>query len=345
MHGRCAWRWGFLVAVAMLAAVATPSRPAVGAESAVVIMYHRFGEGTYPSTNIRLNQFEAHLAILADQPNTVLPLPEIVAALKAGRSLPEGAVGITIDDAYLSVYTEAWPRLKAAGLPFTLFVATEAIDKKRRGYMTWDQIRELAAAGVTIGSQTATHLHMAAADAGRARADVAASNVRFAAELGAPPALFAYPYGEASLETMAITREAGFSAAFGQHSGVAAPSDDFYYLPRFAMNENYGDGSRFRLAINAKPLVVSDLIPADPMVRDINPPPVGFTVTAPRTGLGRLACYTSHEGQARLERLGEHRVEVRFKKPLPRGRTRLNCTLPGGKAGQWYWFGRQFYVK
>jgi hypothetical protein len=36
---------------------------------------------------------------------------------------------------------------------------------------------------------------------------------------------------------------------------------------------------------------------------------------------------------------------VRFKKPLPRGRTRLNCTLPGGKAGQWYWFGRQFYVK
>lgn len=333
--------------MAMAAALAIPSQQAAAVESAVesavVIMYHRFGESAYPSTNIRLEQFEAHLAILADGSRTVMPLPEIIDALDKGRVLPEGAVGLTIDDAFSSVYDEAWPRLKAAGLPFTLFVATEAIDRGRGGYMTWQQIRELAAAGVTIGSQTATHLHMAAADAARARADVDAANVRFTAELGQPPALFAYPYGEASLEIITVVREAGFSAAFGQHSGVATGSADPHYLPRFAMNENYGDPARFRLAINALPLVVADLSPADPMINADNPPPVGFTIEAPAAGLNRLACYASHEGKARLERLGDRRIEVRFKTPFPKGRTRLNCTLPTTEAGRWYWFGRQYY--
>ena len=340
-----AWRSGCLAAAIAAAALGAAAQPAVGAESAVVVMYHRFGESAYPSTNIRLEQFEAHLAILADGSRPVLPLPEIIDALNNGLVLPEGAVGLTIDDAYLSVYNEAWPRLRAAGLPFTLFVATDAIDDGRRGYMTWGQIRELAAAGVTIGSQTATHLHMAATDAAQAGADVAAANARFTAELGRPPALFAYPYGEASLETMTVVREAGFVAAFGQHSGVASRFADLLYLPRFAMNENYGDAARFRLAINAQHLVVADLIPADPMIGADNPPPIGFTIKAPATGLGRLACYASHEGKARLERLGNRRVEIRFNRPFPKGRTRLNCTLPTAEAGRWYWFGRQFYLR
>jgi hypothetical protein len=44
-----------------------------------------------------------------------------------------------------------------------------------------------------------------------------------------------------------------------------------------------------------------------------------------------------------VERLGDNRIEVRFMKPLPKSRTRLNCTLPAGE-GRWYWFGYQFYV-
>ena len=124
--------------------------PAQAAEQAVVVMYHRFGETEYPSTNIRLEQFDAHLAELTSGKYTVLPLPEIVAALKAGKSLPDRTVGISIDDAYASVYDVAWPRLKKAGLPFTVFVSTEPVDRKLRGLMTWDQIRELKAAGIAV---------------------------------------------------------------------------------------------------------------------------------------------------------------------------------------------------
>ena len=46
---------------------------------------------------------------------------------------PSAAIGLSVDDAYLSVYPEAWPRLKGAGLPMTLFVATRAVDRKLSG--------------------------------------------------------------------------------------------------------------------------------------------------------------------------------------------------------------------
>ena len=115
-----------LGALALLMIIA--AGPVRAADSAVILMYHRFGEDGFPSTNIRIAQFEDHIRTLTDGPYNVLPVAEIVAALRAGRELPDRTVGITIDDAYRSVYTEAFPRLKAAGLPFTLFVATDAVD-------------------------------------------------------------------------------------------------------------------------------------------------------------------------------------------------------------------------
>ena len=103
--------------------------PAAGmaADSAVILQYPRFGESDIPATNVTLEQFEAHLEYLQTGGYTVLPVPDIIAALLAVEPLPDKTVGITIDDAVNSVIGEAWPRLSAAGFPFTLFVATDAV--------------------------------------------------------------------------------------------------------------------------------------------------------------------------------------------------------------------------
>ncbi|MFP3386390.1 polysaccharide deacetylase family protein, partial [Tritonibacter sp. SIMBA_163] len=82
------------------------------------------------------------------------------ARIDAGKPLPPRTVAITIDDAYLSVYETAWPLLRKHDLPFALFVATDPVDRGIPGYMDWDQIRELEAGGVEIGSQAVTHPHM-----------------------------------------------------------------------------------------------------------------------------------------------------------------------------------------
>jgi len=311
---------------------------------AVIVMYHRFGETDYPSTSIRLDQFEAHIAELTSGRYTVLPLPEIIAAFAEGRVLPERTVAITVDDAYLSVYAEAWPRLRAAGLPFTVFAATRPLDLDLPGYMSWAQLREMVASGlVTVGNHGVTHAHMVRQSAAEARAEIAEATRRIETELGQAPSLFAYPYGEYSLALRNLVAAAGFAAAFGQHSGAAARIADRLSLPRYPLNETYGDLDRFRLVANSLPLPVTDITPADPLLDPAgNPPPYGFTVVEGITGLRALGCF-ARGAKATIERLGERRIEVRFSQPFPPGRARVNCTMPG-PDGRWRWLGIQFYV-
>ena len=130
-------------------------------------MYHRVGEeAAFPSTSVSMEQFEAHVSMLEKQKYTVWPLEKLINAFKTGQDIPDRTMAITFDDAYRSVYAIAWPRLKRAGMPFTLFVGTNSVDIGAAGFMSWDQLREMAAAGVTIGNHTDTHPHMGRRDFG-----------------------------------------------------------------------------------------------------------------------------------------------------------------------------------
>lgn len=335
-----------VAALAIVLALIGPMRAAV-AQDASALIYHRFGEDAYPATNIRMAQFEAHVRELVEGGYNVVPLGAIAEALDAGRELPPRTVAISIDDAYLSVYQRAFPLLQENRLPFTLFVATDPVDRGIPGYMSWDQIRELAEAGVEIGSQAVTHPHMPDLSDLRNRRELMRSADRIEAELGARPRLFAYPYGEASNAVKRLAREAGYRAAFGQHSGAIGPTLDRFYLPRFPVNEAFGDLERFRRVARALPLPVIDLTPDDPYLSApgaANPPAMGFTLAGDGPGTGAIACYHSGHGLIeRMERLGP-RIELRFEAPFPPGRTRINCTAPAGD-GRWRWFGMQYYVK
>lgn len=333
---------GVLFAMAALGAAgaARAEAPAADATAAVALMYHRFGENGIPSTNIRVEQFERHLQILAEGGYRVVPLAEIVAAMKAGTPVPPKTVAITVDDAYASVLAVGWPRLKARGWPLTLFVSTDPVDRGTHGYLTWDQIRTLAAEGVTIGAHSKSHAHMARLSAAEAAAEIAESNARFAAELGKVPELFAYPYGEANAETEKLAAQS-YAAAFGQHSGVLTAADNRFFLPRFALNEHYGDESRFRLVIDALPIPVADVTPENPTLTR-NPPLFGFTVADPAVSLRSVKCYASSPGETATEVLGR-RVEVRQSAGFTGTRGRVNCTLPG-PDGRWRWYGRMFYL-
>jgi peptidoglycan/xylan/chitin deacetylase (PgdA/CDA1 family) len=312
------------------------------ADHATILMYHRFGEDRYPSTNVRIEQFEEHLEILASGPYNVWPLEQIVDHLLTGKPLPDRTVAITIDDAYLSVFEEAFPRLRDRGFHATLFVATRPVDRNLGGYMSWKQLREWQAAGFGIGSQTQTHPHMHRLSIEANREELRISNERFLAELGIRPTLFAYPYGEYNLDVIDLVKAAGFAAAFGQNSGVAHGYDGFFELPRFAMNEQYGNRERLELAINGLPLKVSEIVPADVVLRE-NPPLYGFTL-APDMDQGRqLRCFNSKYGKLDVAIIGR-RAEIRMPGPLVGKRARVNCTMPGPN-NRWRWFGRQFLTE
>ena len=310
--------------------------------SATIIMYHRFGETKFPSTNITLKQLDEHILELSNKRYTVLPVKDIITAIQKRESLPDRTIGITIDDGYLSVYSQAWPRFKKASLPFTVFIATDPIDRGSTKYMSWDQIRTLQRDGVEIGAHTSSHNHMPMSKREHNESELINSNSRMLKEIGHIPILFAYPFGESSTAIQKQITEAGYKMAFGQHSGVVNSLTDFNYIPRFALNENYGSIKRLKLILNALPLPIKDITPADPMIKAHNPPNFGFTVSFSIKSLKNLSCFSSNEGQLHAEKIG-HRVELRMIKPFPKGRTRINCTLPGPQ-NRWRWYGHLFVV-
>jgi peptidoglycan/xylan/chitin deacetylase (PgdA/CDA1 family) len=349
------WHWAMLCCrgwkaragrLALLAALLWPTGSAWTADSAVIFLYQRFADPRLPEISIELAQFEAHLAEIAAGRLNVAPLDEVVGAFRRRESLPERTIAITIDGADASVWNQAWPRLRRAGLPFTLFVATDAVDSGRPGYMTWDQIRELAASGVTIGSQATSGSPFPELDAEAKRREMARANQRFAEELGFVPTLFAYPFGEYGLADKQAAHELGFEAAFGQHSGVGHAEADLYALPRFLMNAAFGSLERFRLAAAALPLYLTDLTPADTVLGSgDNPPSFGFTLAPDQGPLETVQCYASNrDGPLSIEALKPRRIEVRLATPFAPGRARINCTMPAD-AGHWRWFGLQFYIR
>ena len=311
------------------------------AGSAVILAYHRFGEGQFPSTSIRMEQFKSHIAELKRKRYNILPITEIVQKINDRKKLPDFTVGISIDDAYSSVYEKAWPLLREAKIPFTLFISTDVVDRQATGYMSWNQIRELKSAGVTIGSQTKSHKHLPLISIEDVKQEIDKANVRISREIGSRPDLFAYPYGEYNSSVRQLIKDRGFKAALTQSSGALNNSSDKFSLPRFALNERYGGIDRFRLVANSLPLPVDDVLPSDPLLVE-NPPAFGFTVDSSVGSIKQLACFSSNEGELRLERLGR-RIEARFNSMLPKGRSRVNCTLPGPNK-RWRWFGIQFLV-
>lgn len=342
----------FLLCALVISAPVLDAASVRAADHAAILMYHRFGEDKIPSTNIRLAQFEAQIAELTSGAYTVLPLADIVAKLKAGKGgLPDRAVALTADDAYLSVLTEGWPRMKKAGLPFTLFVATEPVDRKLRGYLTWAQIRQLKQEGVTIGAHGHSHASLPGLSRKAARADLEHSMRRYEEELGERPRLFAYPFGEWDAGTLQLVKEMGYEAAFGQHSGIAHGRHDMHWLPRFPMNESYGSVERLRQAINALPLPVAQIEPEDVLIKlgqSVNPPVLRFTVTEDVERLHQMVCYTGQGQPIKPKRLGEA-GERRFEAAAPTAfappRDRISCTLPTREAGRFRWFGIQFTVQ
>jgi peptidoglycan/xylan/chitin deacetylase (PgdA/CDA1 family) len=330
----------FLLWLGPVLAAAIPP-PGYGADSAVVFAYPRFGEDSSSSAGVRAEQLEAHVEALKEGNYSVLPLVEIVERIRSGRGVPDRAIGLSIEDAYRSAYEVAFPILKAAGLPFTLFVSTDQVGQ--RDMMSWDQIREIIAAGNAVGGRGAGYPHMAAQDAAENRAELERAKRAFEKELGAAPRLFAWPYGEYALALKPLAEEFGFTAAFGQHSGVVGTTSDFFFLPRFVLTETSGEVQRFKLAARSLALPVSDVTPADPLVTaKNNPPAVGFTVGEDIGSLESLRCYADGQ-KVDLQRLGERRIELRVERPYPPGRARVSCTLPS-EGGRWRWFGTQFYV-
>ena len=128
--------------------------------AAVVLQYHHISTETPASTSTSPERFAMHLEYLDENGFEIVPLQDLVDQLATGKPLPDRTVAITFDDGYISIYDTAWPLLKEKGWPFTVFVNSEPHDQEKPLFMSWDQLRELHAAGATIANHSVSHPYL-----------------------------------------------------------------------------------------------------------------------------------------------------------------------------------------
>ena len=123
----------------------------------VSLIYHRFNEPKYPSTNVQMDIFEKQINIINEN-NYIYFNPENFGTFFE-KPNTEKKLLITIDDAFSSFYENAWPFLKKNKIPFILFVSTEPVEKY--GYMNWNQIREIEKEDFAfIGNHSHSHEYL-----------------------------------------------------------------------------------------------------------------------------------------------------------------------------------------
>jgi poly-beta-1,6-N-acetyl-D-glucosamine N-deacetylase len=280
---------------------ASPAAP----PSAVILQYHHVDAATPASTSITPEMFELHLSYLEQRGFRVLSLAEIVDALRAGEALPELSVALTFDDAYRSVGEQAWPRLRERGWPFTVFVTTGGVDQGLGSYLSWDQMRAMAAEGVDFAAHSHSHdalIHRRPGESEeqwreRVRRDIQLSCVRLEEEgVSERCRFFAYPYGEYDAGLRRIVAELEL-IGFGQHSGPVGPLSDWLALPRFPASGPYADLGSLATKLYSLPLPVLDVDPLDPVLPADSPRPVLRLGLAPGGyRVGGLAAYADGQG-------------------------------------------------
>jgi peptidoglycan/xylan/chitin deacetylase (PgdA/CDA1 family) len=311
-------------------------------EGILSIMYHRFNESKYPSTNIQMDVFKQQIEIIKES-NYKFNNPNKFEKMFNSPKIKKEIL-ITIDDSFLSFYKEAWPYLKKNKIPFILFVSTKPIGK--RGYMTWDQIREVESEDFAfIGHHSHSHDYLVNQTNDQFILDIEKANKIFLKELGYIPDLFSYPFGEYSKFMKNYISE-NFKFAFGQHSGVIDLNKDKFELPRFPINEKYGELKRFKLIINYFPLEYKKIFPEEKYLsQENNPPKFEVNFFKEQKNLININCY-SNEGNKwgkSKTNFSNYTLTIKFREPFVPRRGRINCSL--NDNGKWRWFGIQFPIK
>jgi peptidoglycan/xylan/chitin deacetylase (PgdA/CDA1 family) len=172
--------------------------PGGAATGCTMLIYHRVGGGSPDERDLDVHDFERQVDEFVR--HDVVALDEALDRLEGGDRAP--SVVLTFDDGFSEVYEHAWPRLRAARLPFTLYLATAFIGgtmhwdgstaKAAGPALDWDQIDELVSSGlVTVGAHTHHHVRPECLTVDELELCDAAIDTR----LGFRPRHFTYPWG------------------------------------------------------------------------------------------------------------------------------------------------------
>jgi peptidoglycan/xylan/chitin deacetylase (PgdA/CDA1 family) len=191
-------------------------------------MYHHVAEKIsgeilygeeYSDMVISPGQFEKQMAYLRQNGFTCLSLSEAVHNWQTGQEQPDRSFVLTFDDAYINIYKNVLPILKANNFVATVFVITRPVEKGNRQYLSWAEMRELAQQNFSFGSHTVSHPNLSNLDDVSALRELQDSKQMLEDRLGLPVDLLAFPYGSSNKQIQNLAAGCGYQAACGTTRG------------------------------------------------------------------------------------------------------------------------------
>lgn len=341
---------GTLAALVMVLGTGVSSE--VQAQHAVIAIYHHVSDSTPRSTSLTPDELRTQLEYLRDNNFEVWPLDRLLSALQNQEKMPDRVAVLTFDDAYESIYTAGWPMLEEFDFPMTLFVSTQPIDDNQAGYMNWQQIREMADAGVIIANHMVHHPHMidALPDESngqrleRLREELLHAQTRIKDETGQDHKVMAYPYGEFDNDITAMVEDLGF-VALAQNSGAAGYHSDFAALPRYPLAGFYSDIESASTKLQSLAFEVKVQEPRSPITDSRRP--AATLQLAGDFNASQLGCYAGGE-PLELEWIDRDAIHFTIQpaadNTFDSRRFGYICTAPRRGTDRYYWFNK-FWIR
>jgi peptidoglycan/xylan/chitin deacetylase (PgdA/CDA1 family) len=210
-----------------------------------VLLYHSVSNDAAPKYapwNLPPAVLAAHLDWVLDAGYTPIGLDRLVGAIRGEAEVPERPIVVTFDDGLADFLDGAVPVLVDRGVPATLFVTTAYVEgtstwlaplgEGNRPMLTWRQLREVAAAGIAIGSHA--HTHRPLDELGRSELSTELSESRAILEdrLDLRVDTLAYPHGYHSAAVKQAVRAAGYTAACAVRNALSSSDDDVMAVAR-----------------------------------------------------------------------------------------------------------------
>jgi len=309
MTARRALSASILLLISVAALAAPPKRADDGLPTATVLCYHIVEAPAAPRMHIDRETFRQQLRYLEMTGYNVVPLRHVYEFVTGKRSsLPKNAIVITIDDGWRSTYTEAFPELQKRKFPFTVFIYPNIIGQTSNA-LTWEQIREMADAGVDVQSHSLSHpfltrrRHQALNDTQYGEwlhRELAESKRILEKESHKKVDFIAYPYGDYDMLVAKAAEKAGYAAALTCDFGRVRKGSDPLRMKRFVIDDKM-DFAAFRKYLGATPMQLAEMTPKPGKV-DAGVTPVttisaripGFAAIAPKSvGMALLSLGTT----------------------------------------------------
>jgi peptidoglycan/xylan/chitin deacetylase (PgdA/CDA1 family) len=203
-----------------------------------ILMYHYVSDPPPDAGPLRRDlsvsptAFEAQLRYFREAGYTSVTLYDLVMYLQIGQPLPPRPILFTFDDGYSDHYHNAFPLLKRYGFVGTFFVITGFADERRPEYLSWDQVREMGAAGMEFGAHSYTHPDLRDQSMDYLVWQTLGPKQALEERVTRPVIAFCYPFGWYDEQTIRVIESAGYWIGMTTQQGMLHRSDERYEIKR-----------------------------------------------------------------------------------------------------------------